>query len=205
MPTRRAVLEGLVGAAAGRLATTSEPEPLRIAIWATERAVDGGAWCELAELVLEVRRALQEAVDDRVVVELRGSVDISSAPTSTAQEFWEWWGVEAPPVGADDRHLLVPESVGEHWSYDGVGTDAASGTPYESFGMSRVLDGLRSRSTLWLALHEIGHGLGLTHQHGTSLEDGRVTPMVERRSNEMDLQYSDAAKRELRRYVAREE
>ncbi|MFD1565773.1 peptidase M10A and M12B matrixin and adamalysin [Haloarchaeobius amylolyticus] len=197
---RRALL-GTVGSALslGTLAYTTRgaTDTLEVRVWLSERAA---AYDGVAERIHEYLTATLSLAYWTLDVSIGGTVSVSTEDAAWLTSRGEWpMAVAAGALGgrdiepASDVNLLVTDgSMDTAPTGYGVPHVASVGgarhiAALESFA-TVVGDGPRSLApnttpaqTMHVLLHEVGHALGLGHEHGTAFVDGDTvvaTPML---------------------------
>jgi hypothetical protein len=242
---RRAFL-GAVGAAAslGTLAyATRDPvETLAVRIWLSERAAtyDG-----VADRILEYVRATLDLEYWTLEPSIGGSVSVSTEDAARLTTGGEWpAAVAAGELGRRDLdpvsgvNLLVtdgrmdraPTGYGiPHIASVGGARHIAALEAVDELvadGRRRIVPNTTPARTIQVLVHEIGHALGLTHDHGVAFRHrgaviatpmlstyawdadydadgsqcGGTIPAAEDRTQKLSLSFSSCARRDLERY-----
>jgi len=172
---------------------------LEIGITPTSHAIDRGG----AEPIMLACESVQRAITDCLPADVScriGPHGIGALPhesRSTIHSTVEWWRSHRPREYADAEILVCSSAV--TWEYGGMVTSLGGPVGVASYG-DWMGDPLYRR----ILLHEVGHCLGLRHEHGRRWSnDGEsvataMAPVYPARSR---LGFSDEAAAELRRYA----
>lgn len=189
---RRRFLAGIGGVASLPLLvglTRTDERPVRIRYWTSEGAA---RWVDHSHLQGFVRAALDPAFS-AVDVSFAGVVPVGTEHGYDVMDSGEWplraWASNNPGIGrVADANILVtdgplgpdPPGYARH-RYAAIGGARHLESLPAPDDVPEVVEYEPSLYTMQLFLHELGHTLGLSHDHGTveSTEDGRVaSPMV---------------------------
>lgn len=163
---RRTVLRGAAGLVGSAVApsltrgeTVADPVPdLRIDIYVAEAA--SGHAEAVNYLAARMQRLFEDACPDlSVQVGPVGLVDVPDHTQQSPKAAWRWWREHAPETAADSALLLVSyDWWDEPGGYAGIGESAR-------YAVSCGVDYVRGAMMGNLAIHEVGHTLGLRHHH----------------------------------------
>ncbi|RZH66970.1 zinc metalloprotease [Natrinema altunense] len=198
--TRRVVLGALgsmVSLGALSEASREPPETLSVRVWLSERAATyEGVTDRIREYLAAIRSLEHWTVD----LSFGGTVAVSTENAARLMTRGEWpKAVVAGGLGrrdlepvADINLLVTDGRMGEAPTGYGVPHIASVGgarhiADLEPFDAS-LIDGTRwivpntaPTRTMQVLVHEIGHALGLDHEHGVAIRDGEAviaTPML---------------------------
>jgi len=164
--SRRAVLASLATAASiPTVGTASDHPRIEIAVVPTQRAVaDAPTWTinEIARL-LEV--ALGEAVPDaRLSIGPTSITSVGDSIPDDARTAADWWRSSTDVESADCTLLLCSRSQTdwEHAGYARYDGEVAVATGADAYP---------DRNWMTIALHEVGHSLGLRHHLAGTVAD----------------------------------
>lgn len=191
---RRTVLRGaagLLGSAVvptvARGETVVDPNPdLRIDIYVAKSA--SGSAQAVNYLAQRMQQVFETACPDLTVqVGPAGLVDVPDRTRKSPEAAWRWWRGHDHDNDVDSNLLLLPyEWFNDPGGYAGIGTNRSHAV---ACGVEFVRGGMMGN----LALHEVGHNLGLRHSHA---DDG--TLMNHTVPSDLDATFSDRACRVLR-------
>lgn len=191
---RRSFLKLVSGIPAGRISRPDGEGGLEVGVSVSERGMARAGPGPISEAAKAIGKTLRSALPDcDVRVRYAGTVETPDE-LPTAESALEWW--RDHDDAEHDVELLVL-SHREEWIAGGHADGTAHAVCFGAEYMTRT-------KLQALALHEIGHVLGIDHDDAEVREDGDrtvSTPMAYGLPGESELEFSPAAKRKLRRSV----
>lgn len=179
---------------------TADTRPtVEIGVTPTRAAIEqnGGAPIQLA--CESIVRAIDECVDRPVEYRVgpHGFATPPARALSTVQTALEWWRSNRPREYADAELLVCSSAVS--WDHGGMAA-RIGGVPAVAMNGDWMYDEHHRR----LAVHEVGHCLGMRHGEGRRwTTDGETvaTPMASVTPDRTPLRFSGDAARSLRGYL----